>query len=57
MLWYVDNAQHDVPGHFGTQGFERAAWARTISAVGVLQQGLRDLAAERGGLGLGEGGV
>jgi hypothetical protein len=43
-LWLVDNAQHDVPGHFGTQGFEKAAWARTISAVGVLQQGLRDLA-------------
>jgi hypothetical protein len=44
VLWFVDNAQHDVPGHFGTQGFEKAAWARTISAVGVLQQGLRDLA-------------
>ena len=43
-IWFIDNAQHDVPGHFGTQGLEKPAWARTISAVGVLQQGLRDLA-------------
>ena len=44
-LWFIDNAQHDVPGYFGTQGIEKRAWARTISAVGVLQQGLRDLSA------------
>jgi hypothetical protein len=49
-LWYVDHAQHDVPGHFGTQGMEKAARARTIDPIGVLQQGLRDLSAwvERG---------
>jgi hypothetical protein len=44
-LWYIDNSSHDSPGHFGTQGYKAAAWARTICPIGVLEQGLRDLAA------------
>jgi len=44
-LWYIDNSSHDSPGHFGTQRHEKAAWARTICPIGVLEQGLRDLAA------------
>jgi hypothetical protein len=43
VLWFVDHAQHDNPQ-------TPAAHARTVSYEGVLQQGLRDLAAwvERG---------
>lgn len=49
-LWFIDNAQHDVPGHFGTQGIAKRARARSVNPVGALQQGLRDLTqwVERG---------
>ena len=43
-LRFTDNAMHDFPGFFGSQGVEKRAWARTVAFDGALQQGLRDLA-------------